>query len=76
MEHFYQNFDGFMSERNTIFLDIALEKFPSNGVWVEILDSVPKLTLTKDLKFIIIGFRPRRIGLKIYKLFDSHHIKA
>jgi hypothetical protein len=36
MEHFYQNFDGFMGERNTVFLDIALEKFPARGVWVEL----------------------------------------
>ena len=36
MEHFYQNFDGFMSEKNTVFLDIVLERFPANGVWVEL----------------------------------------
>ena len=36
MEHFYQKFDGFMSEKNTVFLNIVLERFPANGVWVEL----------------------------------------
>lgn len=36
MDHFYQQINGFMSHRNKIFLDIALDSFPKNGTWVEL----------------------------------------
>lgn len=36
MEHFYQQVPGFMSHRNTIMLDLVLQKFPAQGVWVEL----------------------------------------
>lgn len=36
MEHFYQNIDGFMSERNTVFLDFILEEIKPQPVWVEL----------------------------------------
>ena len=36
MDHFYQNIDGFMSHKNTIFLDIVLQNFPVQGTWVEL----------------------------------------
>lgn len=36
MDHFYQNIDGFMSHKNTIFLDIVLQNFPLQGTWVEL----------------------------------------
>jgi hypothetical protein len=36
MQHFYQHIDGFMSQKNTIMLDIVLEQFPEGGTWVEL----------------------------------------
>jgi len=36
MQHFYQSVQGFMSHRNTIMLDLVLEKFPAGGTWVEL----------------------------------------
>jgi hypothetical protein len=36
MEHFYQTIDGFMSHRNTVMLDMAIEQFPPSGIWVEL----------------------------------------
>ena len=36
MEHFYHQVEGFMSHRNTIMLDLVLEEFPQQGVWVEL----------------------------------------
>jgi hypothetical protein len=36
MEHFYQNIDGFMNERNTMMLDIVIDQMPSNCQWVEL----------------------------------------
>ncbi len=36
MEHFYQQVQGFMSDRNTIMLDLVLEYFPAGGTWVEL----------------------------------------
>lgn len=36
MDHFYQNIDGFMSEKNTIMLDRVIDLMPSNCNWVEL----------------------------------------
>ncbi len=36
MEHFYQNIDGFMNDRNTIMLDIVFDRMPENCQWVEL----------------------------------------
>ncbi len=36
MEHFYQDIPGFMSHKNTVMLDMALEQFPVLGTWVEL----------------------------------------
>lgn len=36
MEHFYQTIDGFMNHRNTGLLDLVIEQFPPQGVWVEL----------------------------------------
>jgi hypothetical protein len=36
MEHFYQHINGFMNHRNTIMLDLVLDKFPAGGTWVEL----------------------------------------
>lgn len=36
MDHFYQHIDGFMNERNTIMLDMVIDRFPSGGTWVEL----------------------------------------
>lgn len=36
MNHFYQNIDGFMNHRNLEFLDLAIDKFPAGGTWVEL----------------------------------------
>jgi hypothetical protein len=36
MQHFYQDIDGFMSHKNTVMLDMALDQFPESGTWVEL----------------------------------------
>lgn len=36
MEHFYQNINGFMNERNTVMLDCVIEKMPVKCNWVEL----------------------------------------
>jgi len=36
MEHFYQDISGFMSHKNTVMLDLALDQFPVSGTWVEL----------------------------------------
>lgn len=36
MEHFYQNITGFMSHRNTVMFDLVIDRFPTNGTWVEL----------------------------------------
>ena len=36
MNHFYQNINGYMSEKNTVLLDFVIEQLPSNSVWVEL----------------------------------------
>ena len=36
MEHFYQDINGFMSQKNTVMLDMALTQFPVSGTWVEL----------------------------------------
>ncbi len=36
MEHFYQDISGFMSHKNTVMLDMALDQFPKLGTWVEL----------------------------------------
>jgi hypothetical protein len=36
MEHFYQDISGFMSHKNTVMLDMALDQFPRSGTWVEL----------------------------------------
>jgi len=36
MEHFYQNIDGFMNERNTVMLDLIIDRMPKNCQWVEL----------------------------------------
>jgi hypothetical protein len=36
MEHFYQDISGFMSHKNTVMLDMALDQFPKSGTWVEL----------------------------------------
>ena len=36
MEHFYERIDGYMSRRNTVMLDLAIERFPGGGTWVEL----------------------------------------
>ena len=36
MQHFYQDIDGFMSHKNTVMLDMALDQFPESGIWVEL----------------------------------------
>jgi hypothetical protein len=36
MEHFYQDIAGFMSHKNTVMLDMALDRFPKSGIWVEL----------------------------------------
>ena len=36
MNHFYQDIQGFMSHKNTVMLDIVLDRFPVGGHWVEL----------------------------------------
>lgn len=36
MEHFYQNINGFMNERNTIMLDHVIAEMPAKCDWVEL----------------------------------------
>jgi len=36
MKHFYQNIEGFMSERNTMLLDLVIKDIRPNSTWVEL----------------------------------------
>lgn len=36
MEHFWHTIDGYMNHRNTCMLDLAIQRFPESGIWVEL----------------------------------------
>ena len=36
MEHFWHTINGYMNHRNTKMLDMAIQRFPAQGTWVEL----------------------------------------